>query len=394
MLFAGKTGENPVLTRNRKSTKPSVYKGFRPDESECLHKSVTPKQTVVVYGWSRVSTFLPVYRTRIAHTERVAMSTKTKEVRRFALLIAAITSISLSLAGCSSPAEVLDKNPATSKFVLNAFHDGQFLDPFEDGKADMGLTLEGITSLSTLGYSQADLEKPINWVKSNTSILGSPGLKANYVFTSYVAGFSEDPSVVAQLQIMKDAIAADGTVKDTNNYSYGYIVFALLASGKTDLANQVALKMISNAEVSGGYKYTRGDTQSFESADVTSMSLMAIQATLGLGSEEDETAKKFSIEKSRDWLLNNLVSGEHYFAWDNYDLAGTSFGTMALISTNQDATKPQAWLASRINQKDSGIPSPFSGEVSDVFTTVQALLPLSGITFADVLDKVKADSAS
>jgi hypothetical protein len=322
------------------------------------------------------------------------MSTKTKEVRRFALLIAAITSISLSLAGCSSPAEVLDKNPATSKFVLNAFQDGQFLDPFEEGKADMGLTLEAITNLSSLGYSQADLEKPINWVKANTSILGSTGLKANYVFTSYVAGFSEDPSVVAQLQIMKDAIAADGTVKDTNNFAYGYVVFALLASGKTDLANQVALKMISNAEVSGGYKYTRGDTQSFESADVTSMSLMAIQATLGLGSEEDETAKQFSIEKSRDWLLRNLVGGEHYFAWDNYDLAGTSFGIMALISTNQDVTMPQAWLAARINKKDSGIPSPFSGDASDVFTTVQALLALSGITFADALDKIKADGAN
>jgi hypothetical protein len=318
------------------------------------------------------------------------MSTKTKEVRRFALLIAAITSISLSLAGCSSPAEVLDKNPATSKFVLNAFQDGQFLDPFEEGKADMGLTLEAITNLSTLGYSQAELEKPINWVKSNTSILGSTGLKANYVFTSYVAGFSEDPSVVAQLQIMKDAIATDGTVKDTNNFAYGYVVFALLASGKTDLANQVALKMISNAEVSGGYKYTRGDTQSFESADVTSMSLMAIQATLGLGSEEDETAKQFSIEKSRDWLLRNLVGGEHYFAWDNYDLAGTSFGIMALISTNQDVTKPQAWLAARINKEDSGIPSPYSGEASDVFTTVQALLPLSGVTFVDVMKKVEA----
>jgi hypothetical protein len=318
------------------------------------------------------------------------MSTKTKEVRRFALFIAAITSISLALTGCSSPAEVLDKNPATSKFVLNAFQDGQFLDPFEEGKADMGLTLEAITNLSTLGYSQADLEKPINWVKANTSILGSTGLKANYVFTSYVAGFSEDPSVVAQLQIMKEAIAADGSVKDTNNYSYGYVVFALLASGKTDLANQVALKMISNAEISGGYKYTKGDTTSSESADVTSMSLMAIQATIGLGSEEDETAKQFSIEKSRNWLLNNLIDGDHFEAWENVDLSGTSFGIMALISTNQDVTKPQAWLAARINQEDSGIPSPYSGEASDVFTTVQALLPLSGVTFVDVMKKVEA----
>lgn len=334
---------------------------------------------------------LPVYRTRIAHTERVAMSTKTKEVRRFALLIAAITSISVALTGCSSTApQVLDKNPETTKFVLNAFQDGQFLDPFEDGKADMGLTLEAITNLSTLGASAADLESAINWVKSNTTLLTSTGLKANYVFTSYVAGFSEDPSVVAQLQIMKDAIAADGTVKDTNNYSYAYVLFALLASEKNDLANQVALKMISNAEVSGGYKYTKGDTTSSESADVTSMSLMAIQASLGLGTEEDETAKQFSIEKSRNWLLKNLIDDDHFEAWENVDIAGTSFGIMALISTNQDSTKPEAWLAARVNKEDSGIPSPYSGEASDVFTTVQALLPLSRVTFIDVMARVEA----
>ena len=335
---------------------------------------------------------LSVYRTRIAHTERVAMSIKTKEVRRFALFISAITAISMVLTGCSAPSDqVVNQQPKTSQFVMDSFQDGQFLDPFEEGKPDMGLTLEAIANLSVLGYSTSDLQKQIDWVKANTTLLSSAGLKANYVYTAYVAGFANDASVIAQLQIMKDSIAEDGTVKDTNNFAYSYVLLALIAGEQNELANKVALKLISNAEVNGGYKYTKGDTESFESADVTAFALMAIQASLGLSSAEDDTAKQFSIDKSREWLLNNLVTGDHFEAYENLDLGGTSYAIMALISSGQDATKVVAWLAARINKEDGGIPSPYSANASDVFTTVQALLPLSSVTLIDAMNKIKSE---
>jgi hypothetical protein len=320
------------------------------------------------------------------------MSTKTKEVRRFALFISAITAISMVLTGCSAPSDqVLNQQPKTSQFVMDSFQDGQFLDPFEEGKPDMGSTLEAIANLSLLGYSTSDLQKQIDWVKANTTLLSSAGLKANYVYTAYVAGFENDASVVAQLQIMKDSIAEDGTVKDTNNFAYSYVLLALIAGEQNELANKVALKLISNAEVNGGYKYTKGDTESFESADVTAFALMAIQASLGLSSAEDDTAKQFSIDKSREWLLNNLVTGDHFEAYENLDLGGTSYATMALIASGQDATKLVAWLAARIKKEDGGIPSPFSANASDVFTTVQALLPLSSVTLIDAMNKINSE---
>ena len=274
---------------------------------------------------------------------------------------------------------------------MDSFQDGQFLDPFEEGKPDMGSTLEAIANLSLLGYSTSDLQKQIDWAKANTTLLSSAGLKANYVYTAYVAGFANDASVVAQLQIMKDYIAEDGTVKDTNNFAYSYVLLALIAGEQDELANKVALKLISNAEVNGGYKYTKGDTESFESADVTAFALMSIQASLGLSSAEDDTAKQFSIDKSKEWLLNNLVTGDHFEAYENLDLGGTSYATMALIASGQDATKLVAWLAARIKKEDGGIPSPFSANASDVFTTVQALLPLSSVTLVDAMNKINSE---
>ena len=332
---------------------------------------------------------LSVYRTRIAHTERVAMSTNTKEVRRFALFISAITAISLVLTGCSAPStQVMNKQPKTSQFVLDSFQDGQFLTPFEEGKPEMGLTLEAIANLSFLGTKTSDLQKSIDWAKANTDLLTSAGLKGAYVFTANAVGFADDATVTSTLEELKAAISEDGTIEDTNNFAYAWVIFGLVAANESVLANKVAKKLITNAEVSGGYKYTRGDTQSFESADVTAFALMAIQGTLGFGTDEDNTAKEFSISKSGKWLLNNLVKGTHYEAFENVDLGGTSYGIMALICDGQDTTKVVDWLTARINKEDGGIPSPYSAGASDVFTSVQALLPLSSLTFVDYLNEI------
>ncbi len=339
--------------------------------------------------------FLSVYRTRIAHTERVAMSTNTKEVRRFALFLSAITAISLALTGCSAPeAKIVNKQLKTSQFVLDSFQDGQFLTPFEEGKPEMGLTLEAMANLSLLGTSKADLKKSIDWATSNTDLLTSPGLKAAYVVTANVVGFADDATVISALDELKLAIAADGTVEETNNFSYSWVIFALVASNENELANLVAKKLISNSEVSGGFKYTKGDTQSFESADVTSFAVMAIRASKGLGSPEDENSKEFSITRSSKWLKDNLVDGSHYEAYENVDLGGTSYAAMSLIASGQDATKLVGWLTPRINKDDGGIPSPYSPGKSDVFTTVQALLPLSGLSFNDLLEKFNSERVS
>jgi len=320
------------------------------------------------------------------------MSTNTKEVRRFALSISAITAISLVLTGCSGPtAQVTDKFPKTTQFVLDSFENGQYLTPFEAGKPEIGLTLEAMVSLSQLGSDSEDLQKQIDWVRANTSKLGSPGLKAIYLVAANTLGFVNDPTVSATLSELKAGISANGELKDTNNFGYSWVVLALVASQEPELANKVALQLITKAEISGGYKFAQGDAASLEAADVTALSLMAMKASLGLGRSEDESAKNFSIERSKNWLLDNLVEGNHFEAYDNLDLGGSSYGTMALIAAGEDSTKLNLWLASRINKEDAGIASAYSANASDVFTTVQALLPLSSITLVDVINRINSE---
>jgi hypothetical protein len=325
----------------------------------------------------------------IAHTERVAMSTNTKEVRRFALFISAITAVSLAISGCSSqPDQVIDQQPKTSEFVLDSFQDGEFLTPFEAGKAEMGLTLEALVNLSTLGYTEEQLKPAIDWATSNTSLLTSAGLKATYVFTAHAAGFGDHPTVPSVLFDIKAEIDSEGFVADTNNFAYSWVILALMASEDTELANQVALQLIKNAESTGGYKYTKGDTQSSEAADVTAFAVMAIKSTEEFGSAEDKTAKQSANDASLAWLQENLLEGTHYVSYGANDLAGTSYAAMALIASDIEATASVEWLAAQISATDFGIPSAYSEGASDVFTSVQALLPLSSLTFIDVLNKI------
>jgi hypothetical protein len=319
------------------------------------------------------------------------MSTKSNGVRRFALVISSLLAISISIAGCSSEAsQVVNEQPKTSQFVISSLQNGEFLTPFGDDP-DIGLTLEAITSLSALGYKEADLGKSIEWVKANTVLLKSPGQKAMFIFSANAAGFASDQSVSQTLKELKATISSDGTVADTNNYAYSWVILSLLASGEYDTANRVALKLITNAEINGAYKYVKGDTASFETADVTSFAQLAIQATTGLGSSEDETAKTFAFSKTSKWIQDNLVEGSHFEAYENVDLGGTSFAAMALDAAGNDSSKLANWLAGRISKEDNGIPSPYSPGVSDVFTTVQALLPISSVNLIDVLVTIRPD---
>ncbi len=260
--------------------------------------------------------------------------------------------------------------------------------PFEAGKAEMGLTLEALVNLSTLGYTEEQLKPAINWVTSNTDLLTSAGLKATYVFTAHAAGFGDHPTVPSVLFDVKAAIDSEGFVADTNNFAYSWVILALMASQDTDLANQVALQLTKNAESTGGYKYTKGDSQSAEAADVTAFAVMAIKSTEEFGSADNKSVKQAATEKSLAWLQDNLVEGTHYVSYGANDLAGASYGAMALIASGIDATKSVEWLASQINATDFGIPSAYSEGASDVFTSVQALLPLSSLTFIDVLNKI------
>ena len=313
------------------------------------------------------------------------MSKNTTGMRRFALVTVIISSLALALSACSSDSYGQDPYPKTSKFVFEKFNNGEFLDTFTPNEPEEGITLEAMTQLSALGYDKSKQEKAVAWVKANSDSFDSIGLKAEYIFTAHALGFAEDESIKAAVEALKAGIASDGTL-DGNNFVYSWVIFALLAENEKDLANTVAVKLTTLAEVSGGYKYTQGDTQSEAATDVTSFAIMSLQASLGTGSESDEAAKKLAIDKSKTFVLGTMVDENHWNAYGDVDISGTAYAIMALNSLGIDSVKTQDWLKSRINSEDGGVIAPWTDPSSDTFSTSQSLLGLSHLSFVDVLN--------
>jgi hypothetical protein len=313
------------------------------------------------------------------------MSTSTKGLRRFALVIPLITAISLVLASCSTSSYGNDPIPKTSKYVFDKFNGGQFLDTFTANKPEAGITLEAMTQLSAIGYDKNKQEKAIAWAKANTNLFDSIGLKATYVFAAHSLGFADDPTVRTEASAVVSGVGDSGSLGNSNNFVYSWVIFALLSEDQKVLANQVAVRLAQLSETDGGYKYVQGDLKSSDAADVTAFALLAMQASLGTGNSTEEATKSFAVSKAKTWLTSNETDSTHWSSYGDADVSGTSYAIMALTAMNVDVSSAQAWLKARINPVDGGVSAPWTDPSSDLFTSAQALLALSKLSFIDVL---------
>jgi len=313
------------------------------------------------------------------------MSSNSAKKGRLALVIPLVTAITLLISACSSNSYGVDPIPKTSKYVFDKFKGGEFLDAFTPDQPEVGITLEAMTQLSVLGYDKTKQEKAIAWAKNNTELINSVGLKANYVFTAHALGFSQDSTVrTAASDVLAD-VGESGTLSTNNNFVYAWVIFALLAEDQKEMANQVALQLSSLSEPEGGYKYAQADPQTAIAPDVTAIALLAMNATLGSGDEAAEAAKEFAISKAKNWLTSNVTELSFWSSNGGPDVSGTSYAIMALNALDVDVTMQTEWLKTRINPTDGGITAPWTEPKSDVFSSAQALLALSKLSFIDVL---------
>jgi len=306
-------------------------------------------------------------------------------MRRLALIVPIFTALTLFLASCSANSYGSDSIPKTSKYVLDKFNGGEFLDTFTPGKPEAGITLEAMAQLSALGYDKNKQAKAIAWAKSHTELFDSVGLKATYVFTAHALGFADDATVKTAAAEVVGGVGDSGSLSGSNNFVYSWVIFALLSEDKKELANQVALKLSSLSETDGGYKYVQGDLKSAAAADVTAFALMAMKASLETGDSSAEAAKEFAISKAKSWLLSNETDGNHWSAYGDPDVSGSAYAVMALTEMDVDVTNAYKWLQSRVSPSDGGVSAPWTEPAGDPFSSAQALLPLAKFSFIDVL---------
>jgi len=311
------------------------------------------------------------------------MSTSRKINKAFSALFVLL--IPLLLTACSPSGIGSDAFPKTSSYLFSKFSSEGYLDPFATGKPDAGGTLEAMIQLSGVGYDKNKQSKAIEWAKKNTDLLTSPGLKGEYIFASHALGFAEDATVSTVLKDLKAVIGSDGSVPDTNNFSYSWVVFGLAAAGEKDLANKVSVKLASLNETNGSYKYMTHEASIQSTVDVTGFAIMSMKATEGYGSEADEASKTLAIGRASAWMQRTAISKQFWIANGDVDTNSTAYGMMALTALKEKTDTYVDWMKTRLNKKDSGVLVPWTEPESDIFTTAQSILALSKLNFIDVL---------
>jgi hypothetical protein len=304
-----------------------------------------------------------------------------------ALTLSALLIVGLS--ACSSNGYGTDLQPKTSAFLAKSFNSGEYVAPFQATKADVGATMEAMIQLSGVGYSSEKQEKAVQWLTSNSELINSSGLRGEFLFTAYALGFESDPSVGKALTDLKAAIDETGEIAETNNFSYSWIVLGLAAAGEESLANLVAMNLVNKAESTGGYKYATGSPTVPETADVTAFSIIGLKASEGFGSSEDESGKAFAISRAKNWLNSSTIQGNHWLGYGELDISGTAYAVMAYNSIGVETKEHVKWLQGRLSPSDSGVVAPWSAPGSDLFSTLQSILPLSNLSFIDILKHIK-----
>ena len=315
------------------------------------------------------------------------MST-TKKMRAVISVITAAL-ITFSLTACAG-GYGSNSIPKTTDYLYGQFTKDGYLDPYETGVGDVGITLESMIQLSAVGYDKTKFTKSISWLTKNEKLIKTPGLQAEFVFAAHALDFSDEKVVAQKLTQLKNSISADGSVKDTNNFSYCWVILGLMAAGEKNLANTVALHLSTQYESTGGYKYIYGDTKSEEAADVTGFVVQAIKSTVGTGGEYDEATKMLVAGRAKVWLNKNKQDGDHWNAFGAYDISGTAYAAMAYRTLEQDSSPYADFLKSKINNKSNGVIASWTEPDADVFSTSQAILALNNLNFIDILkNKVK-----
>jgi hypothetical protein len=318
----------------------------------------------------------------------IALSKSIRKIRpAIALMLSAL--LIMGLSACSSNGYGIDLQPKTSSFLAKSFKSGEYMAPYLTPTADVGSTMEAMIQLSGVGYDSEKQSKAIDWLASNTDLINTNGLRGEYIFTAHALGFESEPSVAKALTDLNAAVDANGEITDTNNFSYAWVILGLAAAGEESKANLAAMNLVNKIQPNGGYKYSNGSTTDTPTADVTAFAIIALKATEGFGTSQDEAGKTFTISRAKKWLMDFTAQGNHWLGYGDVDVSGTAYGIMALHAIGVDATEYTKWLQGRINPKDSGIVSPWSDPDSDLFSTLQSILPLSNLSFIDVLNHIK-----
>jgi len=318
------------------------------------------------------------------------------------VITAAITFAAPSIGAYAAPSEYAN----TLTFISGKFIEGKTLDGLSPGSPDYGFTLEAMLQRKALGQKLLDQLPAVKANLADTTVFSRsavsnyaysvsgtsktirPGIAGKFLFVSAALGVPNAPLRNSLVADLKAAVGSNGliTAANGNTFDYAWAILGLAANNQQKLANTVAQKLASLQHSDGGFGTDQTGNSLKSSGDSTGIALQSISYAKRTATSSQATRLQKAVIAASAYLRSTLVTGDHWEAWGDVDVNGTAYAAMGLKSAGANIAAIQSWLKSRL-APSGGFVTPWSNGSGDIFATAQAVAPLVGLSYLDLLSK-------
>ena len=314
--------------------------------------------------------------------------------------LATLTALTIALS-TSTMASAADNYSSTVSFLSKSFLNGKALEGFTAGTMEYGFTLDAMLQLKAGGKTLVQQLPAINYMLGTRSQpLGNAsngylfnkdetlslnvGRAGKFLFASEAL---DVPNNSIRFDVFKKLAARiNSQTGEISNVASGAIDYAWVALGlnayeEHSLANKVVQKMLTLQNTDGGF----GEVDTITSTpDSTGLALQAINLRQDFGTDAQDKKRAAAEKKAITYLVTTSVDKNHWNAYGEASVNSTAYAAMGLKAAGKKIALYSGWLKLQLAPK-GGFLTSWSNGVGDKFATAQAIVPLLGKSYLDLL---------
>lgn len=315
---------------------------------------------------------------------------------------AAVVAVALVFGTAPTTSATAAENYSTTvNFLAKSFLNGKGLEGSTAGTVEYGFTLDAMMQLKAGGRSLVQQLPAVNFMLATRSQpLGNAsngylynkdatlslnvGRAGKFLFTSEVVHVPNNSiryDVFKKLAARINSQTGEISGVTSGAIDYAWVALGLNSYQEHTLANKVVQRMLKLQNTDGGF----GEVDpAVSTPDSTGLALQAINLRQDFGTDAQDKKRADAEKKAVAYLLATAVDKNHWNAYGEASVNSTAYAAMGLKAAGKKITTYSTWLKSQLAPK-GGFLTSWSAGVGDKFATAQAIAPLLGKSYLDLL---------
>ncbi|MEY4493935.1 MAG: hypothetical protein RL570_50 [Actinomycetota bacterium] len=316
--------------------------------------------------------------------------------------VAAVVAVTVAFGTVPIPSATAAENYSTTvNFLAKSFLNGKGLEGSTPGTVEYGFTLDAMMQLKAGGRTLVQQLPAVNYMLATRSQpLGTAsngylynkdatlslnvGRAGKFLFTSEVVHVPNNSiryDVFKKLAARINSQTGEISGVTSGAIDYAWVALGLNSYQEHTLANKVVQRMLTLQNTDGGF----GEVDpKVSTPDSTGLALQAINLRQDFGTDAQDKKRAEAEKKAVAYLIATAVDKNHWNAYGEASVNSTAYAAMGLKAAGKKIATYSIWLKSQLAPK-GGFLTSWSAGVGDKFATAQAIAPLLGKSYLDLL---------